>query len=95
MMTLTCPKCGTTHNTSDMAYCWKCKAPLSESAGSTFPTGQQLAAVLQRHGIIQPEAVDDPEGYDNYETLEAVNMAARELQSMQHNDRGQARRENQ
>lgn len=42
-------------------------------------TGQRLASVLASHGIIQAQAVDSPEGYDNYETLEAVNAAAREL----------------
>lgn len=44
-----------------------------------FPTGQQLAQVLQAFGIIDAAAVDDPEGYDNYATLEAVNAAAKAL----------------
>jgi len=47
-----------------------------------FPTGQQLAEVLQSFGIIDACAVDDPEGYDNYETLEAVNAAAKCLRSV-------------
>lgn len=44
-----------------------------------FPTGQQLASVLQRFGIVDSAAVDDPEGFDNYATLGAINAAAKFL----------------
>lgn len=40
MTQVTCNSCGTTNNTSDMGYCWRCKAPLAAPAGSlaTFAT---------------------------------------------------------
>lgn len=51
-------------------------------AGSQRPTGQQLAMVLIKHDLVSSEAVDDPEGYDNYKTLEALNAAARDLANL-------------
>lgn len=45
-------------------------------------TNKQFADVLTRHGLINSQAVDDPEGYDNYETLENVNAAAEELREL-------------
>lgn len=34
MTQVTCSKCGTGNNTSDMGYCWKCKASLAPVSGS-------------------------------------------------------------
>lgn len=43
------------------------------------PSRQRLASVLQSHGIVDASAIDDPEWYDNFRTLEAINAAALEL----------------
>jgi hypothetical protein len=39
--------------------------------------------VLIRRGIIQPGAVDDPEGYDGGDTMEATRAACEELLNTQ------------
>lgn len=49
-----------------------------------MPSNAKLASVLQRHGLISAQAINDPEGYDNYRTLHAVIDAARELRAMQY-----------
>jgi hypothetical protein len=37
--------------------------------------------ILRKHGLIDPAALDDPEGFDNYRTHGAVHAAHRELLS--------------
>lgn len=37
--------------------------------------------VLRKHGLVDPSALDDPEGFDNYRTHSAVHAAHRELSS--------------
>jgi len=39
-------------------------------------TTRQLADILVRAGVVQPQAVEDPEGYDNCETLGRIAEAA-------------------
>lgn len=94
-----CVRCGTGitlrdgcewHDWPELNMCSDCLVTTLEelrpnAPAQAFPTGQQLAEVLQRNGIVQSQAIDDPEGYDNYETLEAVNSSARELHAMQSN----------
>jgi hypothetical protein len=41
--------------------------------------GQQLATLMVKHDLVDSQAIDDPEGYDNYRTLEAINAMAREM----------------
>ena len=49
-------------------------------------SGEELANLLVRHRIIDPSAVEDPEGYDGYTTLDRVNAAARELREERDNE---------
>jgi hypothetical protein len=38
-----------------------------------------LAAMLVKEGMVPPEAVEDPEGYDNWRTWDAINAIACEI----------------
>ncbi len=40
---------------------------------------QHFEHVLKKHRLIDPAALDDPEGYDNYRTHGAIHAAHREL----------------
>ena len=42
-------------------------------------TSADLANILCRHGIIHRDAIEDPEGYDNHATMNAVACAAEEI----------------
>lgn len=51
-------------------------------APAPAPAGLQLAdfaALLARHGIIDPRACEDPEGYDGHDTAIRLGRALREL----------------
>ena len=61
----TCINCGKVHQPG---HC----------EGEQF-NGNALAGLLVRHGIIDPSAVDDPEGYDGGATMLRVRTAAQEL----------------
>lgn len=50
--------------------------------GNQNPTGQQLAALMVKHALVDSAAIDDPEGYDNFQTLEGINAIARELRQL-------------
>jgi hypothetical protein len=50
-------------------------APILERASD-------LAALLAKHGIIQPAAVEDPEGYDGHETVIRIGRAFEELRAV-------------
>lgn len=39
-------------------------------------TTKQLADILVRAGLVEPQAVDDPEGFDNYVTVGQISEAA-------------------
>jgi hypothetical protein len=41
-----------------------------------------LASILCRHGIIQREAIEDPEGYDAGATMDAVALADAEIDNI-------------
>lgn len=59
-----------------------CSLSLAHAVKKLLPepiTGQRLSELLSRHGIVDAQAIDDPEGYDNYRTLEAINTVAKEL----------------
>lgn len=45
----------------------------------TRPTGDQLAQLLVKHDIVDRCAVDDPDGFDNGRTLDAIYAAAADL----------------
>lgn len=45
------------------------------------PTWQRFEHVLRAHGLVDPCAFDDPEGFDNYRTHGAAHAAYRELLS--------------
>jgi hypothetical protein len=55
MTQVTCSKCGTANNTSDMGYCWKCQASLASAHGSAaerfalFPNGTSFMMWLDRN----------------------------------------------
>ena len=40
-----------------------------QPAGSVKEVAVVMGALLRKHGIIDAAAIDDPEGYDNYETV--------------------------
>ena len=42
-------------------------------------SGDRLANLLVKHGIVDPCAVEDPDGYDHGRTLDAINCAASEI----------------
>ncbi len=42
-------------------------------------TTADLASILCRHGLIQHESIEDPEGYDGCATMEAIALAAEEI----------------
>ena len=46
-------------------------------------TPSDLANILCRHGIIQREAIEDPEGYDGGATMSAVVLVNDEIKEMQ------------
>ncbi len=45
-------------------------------------TAADLASVLCRHGIIQRDAIEDPEGYDGGATMDAVALAAADIDNI-------------
>ena len=45
-------------------------------------TPERLAGVLTKWGIIDSCAIEDPEGYDNYNMHHKVTMAAKELSEL-------------
>ena len=45
-----------------------------------------LSSLLVKHGVIQPAAVEDPEGYDNYATLNALLHVAQDIAEMDGRD---------
>lgn len=58
------------------------------------PTGDELAQLLVRHGIVDPCAVEDADGFDHGRTLDAIFAAAAQLRESA-NDRPKLRHENQ
>lgn len=42
-------------------------------------TTSELADILVKTGLVHPQAVEDPEGFDNYETLGQIIEAAVEI----------------
>lgn len=58
------------------------KLPMYQRVALTDPDALSLRRfehALRKHGLIDPAALDDPEGYDNYRTHGAVRAAHREL----------------
>lgn len=55
-----------------------CRVAIVETDVLTF---RRFEHVLRKHGIIDPAALDDPEGFDNYRTHGAIHAAHRELLS--------------
>jgi hypothetical protein len=55
------------------------------------PTFQLFEHVLRKHGLVDPCAFDDPEGFDNYRTHGAAHAAYRELLSPNGSDQPPAR----
>jgi hypothetical protein len=49
------------------------------NTSETYPTGDHLAQLLVKHDIVDRCAVDDPDGFDNGRTLDAIYAAASEL----------------
>ena len=54
-------------------------------------SGKLLAEVLVMHGVVQAAAIDDPDGYDGYATMNRVHKAAKYLQ--ERNEKTQPRAE--
>jgi hypothetical protein len=55
---------------------------ITETSGTeaiVWISGNSLAEILVRHGIIDRCAVEDPEGYDGGETMRHVGTAAKEI----------------
>lgn len=53
--------------------------PASPQADAGAPSFRRFEHVLRKHRLVDPCALDDPEGFDNYRTHGAVRVAYREL----------------
>jgi len=61
--------------------------------GSVIVTARLMQDILVSHGLVDPCAVEDPEGYDNGVTLQRICMATYDLNdAISPNDQGEPRR---
>lgn len=58
---------------------------LNENSGVDALPFSRFEHVLRKHGLVDPCAFDDPEGFDNHRTLGSVHAAHRELISQDTN----------
>lgn len=52
-----------------MAADTKRQRPFARPPGSVREVAIVMGALLRKHEVIDAAAIDDPEGYDNYDTL--------------------------
>ena len=61
------------------------RSALARPTGSAYVSrceisGKLLAEVLVMYGVVQVAAIDDPDGYDGYATMNRIHQAAKYLQ---------------
>lgn len=58
------------------------RASRSKTDSRYIMTGDRLIQLLIKHGLVDPCAYEDPEGYDNWRTMGQCNEAAIELSKL-------------